>query len=296
MQARRGFRGLGRTAAKTATPPPLRALGGWLGADWFCPTVLSDAEVVGFTLPKLAGSRKQTFRLVERSRSSVAASGVRAGPAARSPKHKQVSLADILDEFGATRAAAFRRTTFLFESAPVLYFAEIPLANVKLRSADNLRRALIDSGLRGCVLLVEAKTVIAMFWPAAEHEITMFVSQAEPPYALHAQFDQPQAAVRVRQPRRPANKGQESQEGHTPLGPGERELLLRELAELRSRVAELQQSQSALSAMEALGLDDARLKAMLRLLHPDRHGGSEAANDAAKWVNNLRDLLKTARA
>jgi hypothetical protein len=31
---------------------------------------------------------------------------------------------------------------------------------------------------------------------------------------------------------------------------------------------------------------------MLRLLHPDKHGGSEAANEAAKWINGLRDLLK----
>jgi hypothetical protein len=45
--------------------------------------------------------------------------------------------------------------------------------------------------------------------------------------------------------------------------------------------------------MEKLGLDDGRLKSMLTLLHPDKHGGSDAANDAAKWINNLRDLLKS---
>ena len=131
-----------------------------------------------------------------------------------------------------------------------------------------------------------------MFWPAADHDITAFVVEAAPPYALHAQFDQPAAALReAGQPPRRETKPREDR----PLPLSERERLLRELADLRNRVAELQQSQSALGAMEALGLDDARLKSMLRLLHPDKHGGSEAANEAAKWVNNLRDLLKSAR-
>jgi hypothetical protein len=64
---------------------------------------------------------------------------------------------------------------------------------------------------------------------------------------------------------------------------------------LRNRIAELQRGQSVLGAMETLGLDDARLKAMLLLLHPDKHGNSEAANEAAKWVNGLRDALKAKR-
>ena len=43
--------------------------------------------------------------------------------------------------------------------------------------------------------------------------------------------------------------------------------------------------------METLGLDDARLRAMLLLLHPDKHANSPAATEAAKWVNGLRDIL-----
>ena len=287
---------MARHATDTA-PPPLRALGGWLAADWFCPSVLSDAAVVGFTLPKLAGCRKQNFRLVERSAASPPAETAPAELAKKPPKTPQASLANILDEYGATRAAAFRRTTFLFESAPVLFFSEIPPRNLKIRAADNLRRALVGSLLRACVLRVETKLVLAMFWPASEHEITAFVSEALPPYPLHAQFDRPElVAQRGRpEPRRTAESDREQAAGTRPLAPGERERLLRELAELRSRVTELQQFQSALGAMETLGLDDARLKSMLRLLHPDKHGGSEAANEAAKWVNNLRDLLKTAR-
>ena len=72
--------------------------------------------------------------------------------------------------------------------------------------------------------------------------------------------------------------------------------LLAEIAGLRTQVDGLRQSQSALGAMESLGLDDARLKSMLRLLHPDKHANDAAANEAAKWINNLRDLLKASKA
>ena len=61
---------------------------------------------------------------------------------------------------------------------------------------------------------------------------------------------------------------------------------------MRARIAELQRLHSVEGALETLGLTDARLKAMLLLLHPDKHGNSEAANEAAKWVNGLRDVLK----
>jgi hypothetical protein len=72
--------------------------------------------------------------------------------------------------------------------------------------------------------------------------------------------------------------------------------LLQDVAALRAQIDALQRANSVTGAMEQLGLDDARLKSMLRLLHPDKHGGSEAANDAAKWLNNLRDLLKAKQA
>jgi hypothetical protein len=35
--------------------------------------------------------------------------------------------------------------------------------------------------------------------------------------------------------------------------------------------------------------------ATLKLMNPDIHGGSEAATEAAKWINNLRSVLKEGR-
>ncbi len=277
-------------------PPPLRALGGWAGAEWFCPSVLSDDAVVGFTLPKLSGVRKQNFRLVERS---VEASAGERRQTVGKARSGPPSVGEILDEAGVTRAAAFRRTTFLFESSPVLYFAEIPLSSLKIRAADMLRRTLVHHGLRGCIVWIDGKRVTAMIWSSAEADITRFIDEAAPPHPLHTLFDEteqdqslqggrPGSGQDQRRPR--AKRSGESET--PPPRPGERDALLRELSQLRARIVELQQSQSALGAMETLGLDDARLKSMLRLLHPDKHANSEAANEAAKWVNNLRDILK----
>jgi hypothetical protein len=127
-----------------------------------------------------------------------------------------------------------------------------------------------------------------MFWPEQETDVTSFVTLAGPPYPLHVQFGQAAAP-------RPAAGGTRAAEGKASHGRAERERLLAEMDLLRNRIAELQRGQSVLGAMETLGLDDARLKAMLLLLHPDKHGNSEAANEAAKWVNGLRDALKAKR-
>jgi hypothetical protein len=299
---------LPETQSDPEIPPPLKALGGWVSADWFSASVLSDAEVVGITLPKLGVVRKQSFRLVER----VAQAGAQAQALAKTFTGRRQSVAarlsGILDMYGASKAAAFGRSKLLFDPAPTLFFAELPNAKLKARASNKLRQALIENELRGCVLQIEKTHLIAMFWPSAEQDITLFVDAAMPAQPMHIQFDQAEdararALEEARNPKplqttraavgKPAKKDQ-------PLGAkerqrlqSERDALVRQVSELRAQIDTLRTSQSALGAMEALGLDDARLKSMLRLLHPDKHGGSEAANEAAKWINGLRDLLKT---
>lgn len=283
--------------ADTSIPPPLRALGGWDDAEWFCPSILSEEEVVGLTLPKLPGTRKQNFHLVERSAPQPTGKTPRAAAAA---KPAASGIGPILDGLKVIRAAAFRKPTFFFESPPILYFADIPAASLKIRAADTLRRELIQIALRGCVVRHDGTRVMAMFWPSAETDITAFVTAAAPPHPLHIQFALAEAerAVAGRVPPEPPGRSAppESSARDRKRHEAERAGLMRELDALRRRVSELQQSQSALVAMEALGLDDARLKSMLLLLHPDRHASSEAATEAAKWVNGLRDLLKANRA
>ena len=284
--------------ADASIPPPLRALGGWEDADWFCPSILSEEEVVGLTLPKLAGIRRQSFHLVERSAPQLAKKTARGAKAAETPAG---GIGPILDGLRVSRAAAFRKPTFFFEAPPILYFADIPAAHLKIRAADTLRRALIESALRGCVVQHDAARVMAMFWPSAETEITAFVSAAAPPHRLHPQFAQAEAERAVagrpapEPPGRAAKPARETPGIDRRVYEAERADLLRELDTLRRRISELQQSQSAIGAMEALGLDDARLRSMLLLLHPDRHANSEAATEAAKWVNGLRDVLKASK-
>ena len=284
--------------ADTSIPPPLRALGGWDDAEWFCPSILSEEEVVGLTLPKLPGTRKQNFHLVERSTPIPTGKATRGSTQAAKPAAS--GIGQILDGLRVIRAAAFRKPTFFFESPPVLYFADIPAASLKIRAADTLRRELIQIALRGCVVRHDGTRVMAMFWPSAEADITAFVSAAVPPHPLHVQFALAEAerAVAGRPPQEPSSRAArpERDTRERKLHEAERAELMRELDTLRRRVSELQQSQSAIVAMETLGLDDARLKSMLLLLHPDRHASSEAATEAAKWVNGLRDLLKANRA
>lgn len=43
-------------------------------------------------------------------------------------------------------------------------------------------------------------------------------------------------------------------------------------------------------------LDAPRLRQLIQLCHPDRHGGSDAANDATKWLLEARKALKRAQA
>jgi hypothetical protein len=286
-------------------PPPLKAIGGWVDASWFSASVLSDSEVVGITLPTLPNVRKQTFRLVERS--SAEERATRAVAKSFFGRRQSVSsrLGAILDTYGATKAAAFGRSKLLFDPAPTLFFAELPNARVKARAANKLRQELIENDLRGCILHIGKTHLIAMFWPFTEPEITLFINAASPPQPIHIQFDQAEdARAHAQHASGQANARQLQDQGkrakqEQPLGAQERrrlqtekDALVKQVTELRAQVEKLQQSQSALGAMEQLGLDDARLKSMLRLLHPDKHGGSEAANEAAKWINGLRDLLK----
>jgi hypothetical protein len=268
------------------TPPnPLAALGGWSDADWFNPSILTDGEVVGFALPKLAGGRKQSFHVIDRTVS--AAPKPDATVPVRPPKRLAGKLALLLGSFGAIRAIACCRSKFLFESGAVLFFAELKLAKLKPRPVTKLRRALIEIGLRGCLVRVDAATATAMFWPDAEEEITAFVRAAGPDCDLHPEYETPRNAGLPAKTRAPKAAARDT---------AREQRLLQDVAALRAQIDALQRANSVTGAMEQLGLDDARLKSMLRLLHPDKHGGSEAANDAAKWLNNLRDLLKAKQA
>ena len=260
--------------------------------------------MVGLTLPDLPGRKKQSFRIVERSAAETQP-GKRAkktavsqeGPSAR-------GIFPVLDWIGATHIAAFRRTTLIFESKPVLFFATIPLANLKVRTANRLRRELMENRFRACIVHTETAEATAMFWPETELEITGFIAAAAPPHALHIEFDEAEDQHRAedqdrrfsltrRAPTPPPTHAKRLDERERRRMHIENQALLQEIQTLRTQITRLQDSQSELGAMQALGLDDARLKSMLRLLHPDKHGNSEAANDAAKWLNNLRDLLKS---
>jgi hypothetical protein len=264
-----------------------------MDAEWFDPSILSESEIVGFSLPPVPGSRKQNFELDERT--AIAAELKKRGAKKAAPARVPTGIAQILDDAGSIQAASFRRPRFFFGAAPTLFFAAIPAAKLKARAADALRRNLIANAYRGCVLSHQPDIVTAMFWPSNEAEVTAFVRAAKPPHALHTQFDRAETERRAAEPARRGGLGRVA--GAAPSRRGqqdhvERERLLAELDGLRAKIGELERRQSVEGAMETLGLTDARLRAMLLLLHPDKHGNSEAANEAAKWVNGLRDLLR----
>jgi hypothetical protein len=269
------------TARQTdlAMAPALKALGGWADAPWFTPSIMSDPEVVGFQFPPLPGVRAQSFQIIDRSTAEKSESAKPKTVPVKPPKRIAGKLSQLLDSFGATRAVACGRSRLLFESAPTLFFAELPVARLKPRSAGKLRRDLIEIGVTACLVGADGRSVTAMLWPSTESAITQFVQEAAPEHPLHIDFFKPPPSAAATAPQRKRDVDREKQ-------------LLREVTTLRQQVETLQQSQSARGAMEKLGLDDARLKSMLTLLHPDKHGGSEAANEAAKWLNSLRELLK----
>jgi hypothetical protein len=273
--------------ADTTLAPALKALGGWSEAPWFSASILSDHEVVGFQLPQLPGMRSQSFQITDRSApENQLPDKVRAVPA-KPPKTIAGKLSNLLDSLGVTNAAACSRSRFLFEAAPTLFFAEIPAAKLKSRPANKLRRDLIDIGIFGCVVSAEKQSITVMFWPKADAAIMEFVRTAQPEYPLHIDFFKAPTAGRE-----PTSKAKSKAESR-PRSSASEKSLLQEISSLRQQIEKLQQSQSAVGAMEKLGIDDARLKSMLTLLHPDKHGGSEAANEAAKWINNLRALLRS---
>jgi hypothetical protein len=269
--------------------PALKALGGWTDALWFSPSILSDDDVVGFQFPAFSGARKQNFQITDRSKAEKPPSGKAKNAPAKPAKRLADKLFNLLDGYGATKAITCCRTRFLFESAPILFFAEIPLAKLKPRSANKLRRDLIEIGVSACVVSAEDRSVTVMFWPEVDFAITDFVQAAEPEHPIHIDFFKAPPSKPE-----PKTKGKKDDQTSSNVGASDREKkLLKEVLALRQQVEKLQQSQSAVGAMEKLGLDDARLRSMLLLLHPDKHGGSEAANEAAKWINGLRDLLKS---
>ena len=258
---------------------PLDAFGGWIEADWFVPSIVSDPEVAAFELPKLGRQRKQVFHIIDRTLA-------RSKPdKTRLPRRLAGKLAMLLDNAGAIRTVASCRSRLLFEGAPVLFFADIPAARLKPRAAAKLRRDLVGLALRACVLHSHESAATLMIWPVDETSITDFIRAAEPDHKLHPDFDRAQTA--------PA-KSPTAASGQPARRDGAREAkLLQQIALLQAQIDTLSKGQSTLGAMQQLGLDDARLKSMLKLLHPDKHANSEAATEAAQWVNNLRDLLKT---
>jgi hypothetical protein len=259
---------------------PLSAFGGWSDAAWFSADLMSDPDVVAFELPKLGGLRKQSFHIIDRSLTK-APSGKAKQDLEPAPKRTAGKLARLLDGYGALRAVASCRARLLFESGPVVFFADIPTAKLKQRAANKLRREVIGLGLKACSVRTDTAFATLMFWLAAEQAITDFIEQAAPDHALHPDFERP-----------PPVPGTPPAKAPSPANRDREAKLLRQIADLQLQVSTLTRAQSAVGAMEQLGLDDAKLKSMLKLLHPDRHGNSEAANEAAKWVNSMRDLLK----
>ncbi len=240
--------------------------------------------MVAFELPKLGGLRKQSFHVIDRTLARAAAPATQM-PAAV-PKRLAGKVARLLDEAGAVRALASSRTRLLFEAAPVLFFAEIPTARLKARAAAKLRRAMVSYGVQACVVHAGPAATTLMLWPDGETGIADFVAAAAPEHPLHAEFAAgPQPPARAARPRDVAA---------APAAPDRaREArLLQQIAVLQGQVDALTRAQSAVGAMEQLGLDDAKLKSMLKLLHPDKHANSEAATEAAKWLNSMRDLLR----
>jgi hypothetical protein len=269
------------TEAGTSPLPALTALGGWSDADWFCPSVLSDGDVVGFTFPDLAGLRRQSFHVVDRSQAAGPGSKDVKAASSTPPSRLPGKVANIFERFGVRRAVACCRSKLFFESGAVLFFGEFPLAKLKQRSANKLRRELIEIGVLGCILRIDNGSAIGMFWPRIESTITRFVNAASPEHALHKDFEK--AAI----------SGGSANAGSSAKSADAREAkLVQEIIGLRKQVEALKGGQSPLAAMEQLGLDDARLKSMLKLLHPDKHANSAEATEAAKWLNNLRDVLR----
>jgi hypothetical protein len=41
----------------------------------------------------------------------------------------------------------------------------------------------------------------------------------------------------------------------------------------------------------AIGFDASRATQLIKLAHPDKHGGSDTANDATRWLLQVRDQL-----
>ncbi len=273
---------LDKSSAEPVVAPPLAAFGGWVDAAWFSPSVVSDPDVVAFELPRLGRLRRQAFHVIDRAMTK--APPRRAVQEARPPKRLAGKVVALIDGAGALRAVASARDRLLFESAPVLFFADIPSARLKPRSANKLRRDLVSIGARACVVRSAAEVTTLMVWPSSETGITEFVEEAGPDYLMHPEWDAEPKLPSVSQARPGASP---------PARDAAREArLLRQIVMLQGQVDALTRAQSTVGAMEQLGLDDARLKSMLKLLHPDRHGNSEAANEAAKWLNSMRELLK----
>jgi hypothetical protein len=249
--------------------------------------LLSDRNIVAFELPKLPGLRQQAFDVIDRALDAPPSRKAKQEPQ-KAPKRTAGKLAALLDGIGAVRAVASARSRFLFGSAPVLFFADVPSAKLKVRSANKLRRDLVGIGVRACVLSVRSDFTTLMLWPSTQANITAFIDAAAPEHRIHPEFE----AASHQPIGRPAQAAGGTDRRPAKHGSDREARLLAQIAALQRQVDALARAQSAQGALEQLGLDDARLKSMLKLLHPDKHGNSEAATEAAKWLNAMRALLK----
>ncbi len=66
----------------------------------------------------------------------------------------------------------------------------------------------------------------------------------------------------------------------------------RELADLKIENLLLRDELDRLRARPAMGIEPQMIRRLLQLCHPDRHGGSEAAATATRWLIEQRDATR----
>ncbi|MBV1797943.1 hypothetical protein [Siccirubricoccus sp. G192] len=222
-----------------------------------------------------------------------------------------------------TKFHALRRRVIFWPDPPILLFVQLPRDALGIRRANQVRRKARASKMLACVLDVGDQAINLLFWHKEEKKITANVLNAQPNMPLRMLQPEP-----IRKQRKPASRPNSTSDfdaiseyntrPQSEFYPNqievdsiraERDLalakhdavlaennaILEEIFRLKTELKRIRKNQTSTSAMAQLGLDDARLKALLFLLHPDKHGNSEAATEAAKWVNGLRDELKRSR-
>ncbi len=256
---------------------PLAALGGWSNSP--NPTFLD--------LRKARGLRAAVYRLLDLS------------PWRITETKRQINTRlwdDILDDFGGVKHITCGYRNLLFPVDPLLQVVEFPYEKISGNFALDLQRRT-RGRLLACVLHQCANQVTVLFWKRKATEITGRILAAGPdtplPLLIEEYWERApprRSTPHVHPPKEPNSSSEEAKDDPRHYR-NELHRLLAEIVELRAQLSNQQQCLPKVDAIEALGLDDARLKAMLLLLHPDHHDNSAAATEATKWVNNLRDVL-----